>query len=413
MKDRLSKFYQWLDLFRWMAALAVVFAHANNRVFTKVLSLPPDERSPAHFAFALLSGFAWPAVMIFFVLSGYLVGGLAVVRYRESGRLGLVDYAISRFTRLWVVLIPALALTLILNMVGIHIFDGIESGVYSVHGSEGNVTLLHDGLTASCNILFLQTAFCFQYGDNGALWSLFNEFWYYVAFPLVLLGLFSGYSTFWRLLLVGAAGALLILLGSFQFVSVAAPLAPYFLLWCLGLVIALRERPLAPMPTWLAGVLFVGYLLFWRMLPSAYLESHHLVRFGTDLVMTGLFANMLMCMKADAELPAPPLPGVNAALAAFSFSLYCINTPVLNLYSAVTMHWFSTGWKLVPDSINDYIVAFGAIAISMLAAYLFYLVTERHTPAIRSFLRGRAKAALVRRSGGAAAAKAPDTMARR
>jgi peptidoglycan/LPS O-acetylase OafA/YrhL len=34
------------------------------------------------------------------------------------------------------------------------------------------------------NLLFLQTILCETFGSNGPLWSLSNEFWYYVLFPV-------------------------------------------------------------------------------------------------------------------------------------------------------------------------------------------------------------------------------------
>src|SRR6202030_1593882 len=39
------------------------------------------------------------------------------------------------------------------------------------------------------NLFFVQTILCRTFGSNGPLWSLANEFWYYVLFPL---GLFAG-----------------------------------------------------------------------------------------------------------------------------------------------------------------------------------------------------------------------------
>ncbi len=43
-----------------------------------------------------------------------------------------------------------------------------------------------------CNAAFLQTAACPQFAANGALWSLFNEFWYYMLFPPLALALLPG-----------------------------------------------------------------------------------------------------------------------------------------------------------------------------------------------------------------------------
>ena len=39
------------------------------------------------------------------------------------------------------------------------------------------------------NVLFMQTVMAPVFGSNGPLWSLANEFWYYVTFPFLLYGL--------------------------------------------------------------------------------------------------------------------------------------------------------------------------------------------------------------------------------
>src|SRR6202030_3749589 len=35
------------------------------------------------------------------------------------------------------------------------------------------------------NLFFVQTILCRTFGSNGPLWSLANEFWYYLLFPLL------------------------------------------------------------------------------------------------------------------------------------------------------------------------------------------------------------------------------------
>src|SRR5690348_3723362 len=102
-------FSGWLDLFRGLAALAVLYGHSRPLFFT---SLSPGQ-SPHLLTRALyvLSGFGHQAVMVFFVLSGFLVGG-TVIRTARDGRWSWRRYATQRGTRLYIVLIPALLLTL-------------------------------------------------------------------------------------------------------------------------------------------------------------------------------------------------------------------------------------------------------------------------------------------------------------
>jgi peptidoglycan/LPS O-acetylase OafA/YrhL len=82
--------------------------------------------------FYLATGLGHQAVMAFFVLSGFLVGGTVVSR-AECGQWSWIDYAITRMTRLWMVLLPALLLTAFWDNLGIGItrssfYDGGMDG---------------------------------------------------------------------------------------------------------------------------------------------------------------------------------------------------------------------------------------------------------------------------------------------
>ena len=63
-------------------------------------------------AFEFIVGQGHTAVIIFFVLSGYLVGKHVYLAF-NTGRWSWREYAIKRLSRLWIVLIPALILTAI------------------------------------------------------------------------------------------------------------------------------------------------------------------------------------------------------------------------------------------------------------------------------------------------------------
>ena len=72
--------------------------------------------------FYFLTGLGHQAVMVFFVLSGFLVGGHVYTAVAE-GRWSWPDYLIKRLTRLWIVLLPALVLTAIWDRIGITVTD--------------------------------------------------------------------------------------------------------------------------------------------------------------------------------------------------------------------------------------------------------------------------------------------------
>lgn len=366
----------WLDFFRWTAALSVVFAHTENRFLVRITDVSPAHRSAAFYAFAFLAGFAHQAVMIFFVLSGYLVGGGLVRELQRKGSIDVPKYLVKRLTRLGVVLYPAFALIAVLNLVGIAGFHGLETGVYSADtlGTMRASTLL-------CNSAFLQNGFCHTYGDDGALWSLCNEFWYYVIWPVLLLS-WCAPAKWKRVLFAGTAIAMLVVF-SVPLGGTWSMVGPYMLIWIFGAAVAWVKRPLIKsVPAASAAFLFA--LIVVRLLVRRSLEVEHPgYQFLVDLVVGLVFANLLIAMRFSKSLKPFLWPKLNYGLAAFSFSLYCVHIPVLNLYGAALMHYTGTGWHMVPDQAWKWLVVAGAMAVAVTGAFLFSRLTEVHTPYFR------------------------------
>jgi len=75
----------------------------------------------------LVTGLGHEAVMVFFVLSGFLIS-LSVFRSLQAGRWNWLAYTLSRLTRLYVVLVPALILCTLWDMCGTWLFS--NAGVY-------------------------------------------------------------------------------------------------------------------------------------------------------------------------------------------------------------------------------------------------------------------------------------------
>ena len=66
----------WLDLIRGLSALAVAAGHLRLVMMCNYTDLP--EPALHQTAFYVLTGLSSQAVMVFFVLSGFLVGGSAL-----------------------------------------------------------------------------------------------------------------------------------------------------------------------------------------------------------------------------------------------------------------------------------------------------------------------------------------------
>jgi peptidoglycan/LPS O-acetylase OafA/YrhL len=192
-KQAVSEGSVHLDALRGSAALLVFLGHTRALYFSSIVtSIPivvnatsndrqttqanPSSSSP------LLSGrgvkVATEAVLIFFVLSGYLVGG-SVIRALQHQSWSWRDYLIRRLTRLWVPLIPGLLLCMVLDRTGYQLFG--SGSIY--HNPPGidivtSIDLMHRvGLPSLLgNLLFLQGIRVWYFGTDTALWSLANEF---------------------------------------------------------------------------------------------------------------------------------------------------------------------------------------------------------------------------------------------
>ena len=171
------------------------------------------------------------AVLGFFVMSGYLVGGSVLASIRK-GKDFLREYAIHRFARIYVVTVPALILTFIVDSFGRKFLPNTDfydlplfAGHYSASVFIGNVLNFQEIHTPT-------------YGTNSPLWSLACEFWYYITFPLLLAPLARNYPNWFRYggFAVGVA----------VFLSLAS--APWFrfgfVLWVIGALASLPVRPL-------------------------------------------------------------------------------------------------------------------------------------------------------------------------
>ena len=146
----------YLDFLRVLSAFGVVLVHTSFTGFSNL--------------FVFFSGSGSKLVMIFFVLSGYLISFTV-----DKKNKGSLQYLIDRLSRLYSVILPALLLTFILDSVGKH----YNPGFYLDKIAQG-----HQLFRYLINGVFLSQiwGFCTQPSTNVPFWSLSYEFWYYMLF---------------------------------------------------------------------------------------------------------------------------------------------------------------------------------------------------------------------------------------
>ncbi|HBR1047227.1 TPA: acyltransferase [Klebsiella pneumoniae] len=193
--NKLSSIY--LDLLRFSAAVLVLLYHAT-RVYK--IDIP------------FISLFGKEAVVVFFVLSGYVISYVVTTKEKNAS-----SYFSARFIRIFSVMIPALFFTYICDKIGFHI------------NSEYYINARHfDGLhpfSSLLRIVFFTGELLnshLVFGTNEPIWSIQFEFVYYLAFGVVI----YCKNLFFKFII-------LILLAVLAFPKVLM----YFPVWLLGAVI--------------------------------------------------------------------------------------------------------------------------------------------------------------------------------
>ena len=298
----------YLDLVRAAASFIVLIGHAAS-----MFDLP---NAPL---------WGHQAVMVFFVLSGYVICNTADIRERT-----LRVFVIARFARLWSVLVPAIALTIACDLIGRR-FGAYPDAYANV---PADLPLIR---TVAILTFTSETWLSIQPFSDGAVWSLCVEFWYYM--------LFAAWCFLPRGLVRTAAICLAALMGGHK----ALLLLP---IWLMGVALQ-RSTSLRRLNPAANLILFVscGATVLWIMATRAYdpaiqFANAHLpawlmhqlaeVRvFWLDWLVGALVAAHLLGAKTVmARLPVERFATPVRRLAGVSFAAYLFHMPLLNLCRA-------------------------------------------------------------------------------
>lgn len=367
-----------MDAVRGLAALLVMLGHSRDLFFLPLTEAPQLAAVPVNgTGLQVLPPHITignEMVVVFFVLSGYLVGGSVLHKLAEH-RWSWQDYLLKRLTRLWVVLIPALVFGLAVDILGLHLFGGphsIYSGPEAQHIVSSTVAKAISPGVFFGNIFFVQGIYTRLAGTNDSLWSLAYEFWYYIWFPALLLPFASWLPRGQRAIAIMVLLVTAVLLGP--------ALAVLFPIWIAGALLAKLRWKLPQRASILtASMLSLGFPVagvVLRRLPLSLWKAEYLI---------AAYFVVLLWVLLQQDWPAPrgAYRTVAGALSRLSYTLYAVHLPVIVFLTAVV----NRDWHRLPRSPANVLLYLAVNMVTMAIAYLFYLAFEKNTERVRKGIR--------------------------
>jgi peptidoglycan/LPS O-acetylase OafA/YrhL len=311
------------------------------------------------------AGTEW--VLVFFVLSGFLVGGKVIERL-GAGTFDLSSYVIDRVTRIWTPLIPAL----------------VWSAVVAFWVGKPVSWIGFGG-----NLLGLQVSLFRCFAENIPLWSLAYEIWFYLLAACVAACILGGTRS-----RIGASFGLAVAFAVFTKLGVV-----FLFAWLLGAATYwLCNRPRLPLLA-AVGVAFMaaGYIFSQLTSATVSVDTSAWARYTPSgdvatLILSMGMALLLPCLaqlKPNSRL-GKSFNALGGKLAAFSYTLYLTHYPALYVWE----HYLPERHGVIDMvSVGLYLAR---VASCIAFAWLCYLPFEKQTGRLRKLLSSACSARVVR-----------------
>jgi peptidoglycan/LPS O-acetylase OafA/YrhL len=343
-----------LDLLRGIAALLVFLGHVRESCFVEFGALPPEQHGLLTRIFFGMTRTGHEAVLVFFVLSGYLVGGQIINHVRE-GRFEVANYALERTTRIFIPLIPACLLAVALRWVDFGEAPDWPQTLLNMVGLNGVLTETLSG--------------------NAPLWTLAYEIWFYILAGAIgyLLSARRGLTA--AFLLIALSVAVFCILD-----------ARYSLFWAMGAVCVLLSGQTMIRSLGVIGFAFLAFGILDYQLAAQSKSFVNVVILPTPV------AEALIVLGVCLIIPYLSDPRTDSALgilrksalylSSISYSLYLFHYPLNVTLDRIFPRADNLSWSAV----GMFIVR---VALILLVINVLYFAFEANTPAVRRYLRKR------------------------
>ncbi|NJJ60290.1 acyltransferase family protein [Pseudomonas sp. B14(2022)] len=350
-----------LDSLRGVSALIVLVGHAHQAFLR-----PTFPESSVYVGF-----FTQFSVMVFFVLSGFLIGKSIFSNISANGEFNILKYARDRFIRLYPPLIASMLLMVALVILAPYVFSSGTNSYLHIPG----VNFIREVFTTNSKQIYGPLLFINGFktpapSANGPLWSLSIEAWYYVLAAAIFLW---PSNKIWASLVVALTVA----------VTYKNPM--FFILmpiWFAGLGLSFihRQRPQmnnnlfsALFVLFGAGTIYCIYLVLAQKHAATSILQDGMTHF---MIVSGLwFASFLaLIMGQGAKFTT-----LFSSTASFSYTLYIIHFPIILFVVGMTQ-------KLFIGSLSNALLVSVITMASAIATSIFLSKIVENKKLIESFI---------------------------
>lgn len=343
--------YFYLSAFRLAAAFMILLGHARCELFATYSELNVESQNIFTQLFFVGVGWSSEALAIFFVMSGFLVGGPLLQRLHnaicgdkseQDCKAQLKRFTIGRLVRIFVPLFFATFLAAVVKMIGHDSFSWLD---------------------ALLNVFGLQGVLASDFG--GVYWTLAYEIWFYILLSAILM-LYCGRK--WML-----CGTILLLLSSFVIVNLSSC---WFFMMLLGIgLYFMKDLDFPRYMMWLsiAGIIIVKILGVLAVESHVFqFALHGKINFSMTYMVLALCFGIIMTMLAKSK-PEEKLSiwieNFGNKWCGFTYCLYITHFTVLELFRYL--------FGKMPDvNLQTFGIYIFMCGFCILFAYLFYWVIE-------------------------------------
>lgn len=344
-----------LDSIRALSALVVLVGHTNQTIL-----LPTLKAGSTFVGF-----FTQLSVMVFFVLSGFLIGKSVCNNISKNNGFSIAQYARDRAYRLYPPLIVAILLMVLLAALAPVFFPSGTQQLLSISGAN----FVRTEFTVIAKQLFGALAFINEFktttpSANGPLWSLSLEAWYYVTAAALFL---------WPSRKVASIALLILTVVITRKNQLFFMLAP---IWFAGFGLAFVHQNRPTMNNRLFGWLFAALTIAVAVAVALVLfadplgKGVWLDRLNHFRLASGLWfaCFMALIMGGGARFPT-----IFHSQAGYSYTLYVTHFPIMLFVLGVTQTF------IYGSILLSLLASAGAIIISITAAKVIARYAENKT----------------------------------